>query len=122
MNLTTNEVGQQLNESLLNMSTSELAKPSRAHATSKLAKRKLENLLQSQASINHQHQQRVTQGQHQSKSKKKGDNLAYNSFEEGIDCNQLAAHSGQSNTHHSLSMFDNDVSMSKVNNFIPLHH
>ena len=40
MNFTTSEMGQAcLNESLLNMSTGEQMKP-RAHATSKLAKRK----------------------------------------------------------------------------------
>lgn len=48
MNLTTSEVAQ-LNESLLNMSNGEVVKPSRQHhATSKLAKRKLENLIAQQ--------------------------------------------------------------------------
>ena len=48
MNFTTNEMGgQPLSESLLNMSTGEQVRPaSRAHATSKLAKRKLESLIQ----------------------------------------------------------------------------
>lgn len=51
----------QFQESLLNMSSGEPVKPNRAHATSKLAKRKLENLIQ--------HQQHL-------------ENLAYNSLEE----------------------------------------
>ena len=48
MNFTTNEMGHnQLNESLLNMSnTGDNGQPrNRTHATSKLAKRKLENLI-----------------------------------------------------------------------------
>lgn len=46
MNFTTNEVGQS-NESLLNMSAGEQARPpNRAHATSKQVKRKFENLIQ----------------------------------------------------------------------------
>ena len=50
MNFTTNEVKQQLSESLLNMSSGEqMRQPNRTHATSKLAKRKIENLIQSQA-------------------------------------------------------------------------
>ena len=61
MNYTTNEVSQ-FQESLLNMSSGEPVKPlNRAHATSKLAKRKLENLIQHQAQL---------------------ENLAYNSLEE----------------------------------------
>ena len=47
MNFTTNEVAAgQLNESLLNMSTGEQVKPRSRHATSKLAKRKMESLIQ----------------------------------------------------------------------------
>ena len=73
MNFTTNEVGQ-LNESLLNMSSTgegQIKPASRAHhATSKLAKRKLENLIQNNQAANAQ--------QHDSS----GNNLAYNSFEE----------------------------------------
>ena len=56
MNFTTNEVKQQLSESLLNMSSGEqmVRQPNRTHATSKLAKRKIENLIQSQ--VHHHHQ------------------------------------------------------------------
>lgn len=63
MNFTTNEMGQLMDESLLNMSSGEIVKaPSRAHATSKLSKRKLENLIQQKNMLDK--------------------NLAYNSFEE----------------------------------------
>ena len=62
MNFTTNEVGQ-LNESLLNMSSGKQMKvPSRAHATSKIEKRKMEKLITHHAQADN--------------------NLAYNSFEE----------------------------------------
>ena len=62
MNFTTNE-GSQLNESLLNMSSGKQMKvPSRAHATSKIEKRKIEKLITQNQGLDN--------------------NLAYNSFEE----------------------------------------
>ena len=63
MNFTTNE-GSQLNESLLNMSSGKQMKvPSRAHATSKIEKRKIEKLITQNQGVDN-------------------NNLAYNSFEE----------------------------------------
>ena len=83
------------------MSTGEQIKPpNRAHhATSKLAKRKLENLIQNQA------------------NQADSNNLAYNSFEDmGHDTEmngnrQLAPAGHQSNAHHSLSMFDSEANL-----------
>eukprot|EP00354_Favella_ehrenbergii_P009499 CAMPEP_0170452452 /NCGR_PEP_ID=MMETSP0123-20130129/1348_1 /TAXON_ID=182087 /ORGANISM="Favella ehrenbergii, Strain Fehren 1" /LENGTH=74 /DNA_ID=CAMNT_0010714467 /DNA_START=326 /DNA_END=550 /DNA_ORIENTATION=- len=64
MNFTTNEMGQQFNESLLNMSSGEQVRPpNRAHATSKLAKRKADNLINQAANV---------------------DQVAYNSFDEPL--------------------------------------
>ena len=76
------------------MSTGEQVRPSRAHATSKLAKRKIESLMHNQAL--------------------KGDNkVAYNSFDEptvgDLSGPGNLAHAGQGNAHHSLSMFDSEV-------------
>ena len=96
---TTNEVcHQQLNESLQQKKSSGklIQVPSRTHhATSKLEKRRLENLLSHQAKFAEE-------------------NLAYNSFEEG-QVTESSGHkpqmpSKQGAAHHSLSMFDRDVS------------
>ena len=62
MNFTTNEANPQFSESLLNMSTGEPVKlPTRAHATSKLVKRKVDNLISQIANM---------------------DQVCYNSFDE----------------------------------------
>ena len=99
MNFTTGEVGQ-LNESLLNLSSGKQMKvPNRNHATSKLEKRKLDKLITQQTQM---------------------ENLAYNSFEdapaaEKIGKKKLATTGQSGNTHHSLSMFDSEVTVNKVN-------
>ena len=90
MNFTTNEMGQQFNESLLNMSSGEQVKPpNRAHATSKLAKRKADNLIHQVVSTN-------------------VDKVAYNSFDEPLMAepnasNQLIGAAAHANAHHSLA-------------------
>ena len=96
MNFTTNEAGQ-LNESLLNMSSGKQMKvPNRAHATSKIEKRKIEKLITQQNQMEN--------------------NIAYNSFEEDNQSSvpvaakkQLTAVAQSGNAHHSLSMFDSEV-------------
>lgn len=72
--------------------------PNRAHATSKLEKRKLDKLITHHAQM---------------------ENLAYNSFEEApaaekSSLKQLAAVGQSSNAHHSLSMFDSEAAVNKV--------
>jgi len=53
-----------------------------------------------------------------------GNQIAYNSFDEG-QSNELVGSShlaAAANAHHSLSMFDSEISSNKVNNLMPLHH
>ena len=51
--------------------------------------------------------------------------VVYNSFDELGDqggVNQLAGAAAHGNAHHSLSMFDSELSENKVNPMMPLHH
>lgn len=91
------------------MSSGKQMKPSnRAHATSKLEKRKHENLITNNGKAHHH--------RHQADN----NNVAYTSFEEAAPA-EIGGHKsqltgmGQQNAHHSLSMFDSEVSVNKVN-------